>query len=185
MTHLTVKIISLCVALTLLGACAEREEKTRSLLNIRDSARNLDEFAIEKSNPLVIPDNVSKKTLPIPNPRARNRAEVSVDKILNNALQNNGARGVKSEAFLKQATRFGIDDNIRAELSREDRLFRENAYVSVVERVGNVAVYFRLYEEDTLDVNEELRRLRNLKVKTPNRGPAPTPRSRNTIILER
>ena len=71
------------------------------------------------------------------------------------------------------ATRFGTSANIRQALAEEDLEFRRNNRGLPLERLFNVNVYYKAYEELALDQHTELARFRRLGVRTPAAPPDP------------
>ena len=131
------------------GGVAACSSDNPSLLNIKQSiAEGPDEFAVLPSKPLTIA-----------------------------ALGGNPAvlsRGGGDGALLTYAGRYGVSPNIRAELAAADLEFRRENDGRLLERLFNVNVYFRAYEEQTLDQYAELERMRRAGIRTSSAPPDPS-----------
>ena len=72
----------------------------------------------------------------------------------------------KDDKLLEEtASRFGVIENIRDELSLEDRQFRSENRGLLLERLVSLNVYFKAYSSMTLDSIKESERLSKLGVK--------------------
>ena len=92
------------------------------------------------------------------------------------ALGGNAAvlsRASNDGALLAHTRRFGVDPNIRSDLAAADLEFRRANDGRLLERLFNVNVYFRAYEEMSLDQYRELERLRRSGVRTSAVPPNP------------
>lgn len=156
-----------------LSACGGSEDP--NLLNIsQPRSEGPDEFAVLPSKPLEIPENVT--ALPEPTPGGANRTDPTPEADAIAALGGNAAvlsRGSSDGALLAHSRRFGVDPNIRAELAAADLEFRRRNDGRLLERLFNVNVYFRAYEEMSLDQYRELARLRRAGVRTSAVPPDP------------
>ena len=155
-----------------LAACAGGDP---GLMNIgRDSAGGPDEFGIIPTKPLEVPEDLS--ALPVPTPGGRNLTDPTPETDVAAALGGDIgalARGTADGPFLAHATRRGVDGNIRVELAAADLEFRRDNQGRVLERLFDVNVYFRAYEEMALDQHAELARLRRLGIRTSAAPPDP------------
>ena len=84
------------------------------------------------------------------------------------------SRGGGDGALLTYAGRYGVSPNIRAELAAADLEFRRENDGRLLERLFNVNVYFRAYEEQTLDQYAELERMRRAGIRTSSAPPDPS-----------
>lgn len=155
-----------------LAACAGGEP---GLMNIgRDRAGGPDEFGIIPTKPLEMPEDLA--ALPDPTPGRANLTDPTPESDVAAALGGDIgalARGSSDGAFLDHATRHGVDGSIRADLAAADLEFRRDNQGRVLERLFDVNVYFRAYEEMALDQYAELARLRSLGIRTSAAPPAP------------
>ncbi|MYA87981.1 MAG: DUF3035 domain-containing protein [Boseongicola sp. SB0662_bin_57] len=165
------RLLLLCLIPTL-AACADGNP---GLMNIgRESARGPDEFGIIPARPLEVPEDLA--ALPMPTPGGANLADPTPERDVAAALGGDIgalARGSTDGAFLAHATRHGVDSNIRVELAAADLAFRRDNQGRVMERLFDVNVYFRAYEEMALDQYAELARLRRLGIRTSAAPPDP------------
>ena len=157
-----------------LASCAGSGEP--NLLNINQPrAEGPDEFAVLPSKPLETPPDLA--ALPAPTPGGRNLSDPTpqTDAVL--ALGGNPAaltRRASDGALIAHAGRFGVDQNIRAELAAADLEYRRNNDGRLLERLFNVNVYFRAYEPLSLDQYAELERLRRAGMRTSAVPPDPS-----------
>ncbi|MDE0522171.1 MAG: DUF3035 domain-containing protein [Boseongicola sp.] len=165
------RLLLACLVPTL-AACAGGDP---GLMNIgRDRAGGPDEFGIIPTKPLEVPEDIA--TLPVPTPGGANLTDPTPESDVAAALGGDIgalARGSTDGAFLAHATRHGVDSNIRVELAAADLEFRSDNQGRVLERLFDVNVYFRAYEEMALDQYAELARLRRLGIRTSAAPPKP------------
>jgi hypothetical protein len=156
-----------------LAACGGSENP--NLLNIsQPRGEGPDEFAVLPTKPLEIPENLA--ALPEPTPGGSNRTDPTPEADAIAALGGNAAvlsRASGDGALLAYSRRFGVDPNIRAQLAAADLEFRRRNDGRLLERLFNVNVYFRAYEEMSLDQHRELRRLRRAGIRTSAAPPDP------------
>ncbi len=161
-------------AFTALAACGGSNEDP-NLLNIsQPRAEGPDEFAVLPTKPLELPENVA--SLPEPTPGGTNRVDPTPEADAIAALGGNAAvlsRASGDGALVAYARRFGSDPNIRPQLAAADLEFRRRNDGRLLERLFNVNVYFRAYEEMSLDQHRELERLRRSGVRTAAAPPDP------------
>ncbi|PQO23803.1 DUF3035 domain-containing protein [Rhodobacteraceae bacterium WD3A24] len=154
-----------------LAACSGPE--TPRLMNASSATSGPDEFGIVPNRPLEMPQDMA--TLPAPDPGGTNRTDPSpqADAVaaLGGAPQAGSAAG--DRPILEYATRFGVVPNIRERLAAEDLAFRRENDGRLLERVFNVNVYYRAYEQMSLDQQAELARWRARGVTTPAAPPDP------------
>ena len=159
---------------TTLAACGGGSEDP-NLLNIsQPRAEGPDEFAVLPTKPLEMPEDVA--ALPEPTPGGTNRTDPTPEADAIAALGGNAAvlsRASGDGALVAYARRFGSDPNIRPQLAEADLEFRRRNDGRLLERLFNVNVYFRAYEEMSLDQHRELARLRRAGIRTPAVPPDP------------
>ena len=159
--------------LVVLSACGGSEEP--NLLNIsQPRSEGPDEFGVLPTKPLTIPENLA--ALPDPTPGGPNRTDPTPEADAIAALGGNAAtltRGSSDGALITHARRFGVDPDIRADLAAADLEFRRQNDGRLLERLFNVNVYFRAYEEMSLDQYRELERLRRAGIRTSAVPPDP------------
>ena len=163
-------IIAILV-LTALTACGGGE----GLRNLEAGGDGPDEFAVNPSAPLDIPDDLS--TLPAPAPGGGNRTDPDPRAEAVAALGGNpgatvaGGIPAGDTALVSYATRNGVAPDIRATLAAEDRALRDRQ-----SRFGGLFArgdrYFRAYSGQALDAYAELARFRDAGVAVPSAPPA-------------
>lgn len=157
-----------------LAACGGSDDP--NLLNIsQPRGEGPDEFAVLPTKPLELPENLA--ALPDPTPGGANRTDPTPQADAIAALGGNPAvlsRASGDGALIAYSRRFGVDPDIRAELAAADLEFRRQNDGRLLERLFNVNVYFRAYEEMSLDQYRELERLRRAGVRTSAAPPEPT-----------
>ncbi len=161
--------LALLAAALLLAACGGGDRPPQ-LMNIRSATDGPDEFAILPPKPLEAPEDLT--VLPEPTPGGANRSDPTPvdDAIL--ALGGDPAGGVRGDAgLLNHARRFGVTENIRGVLASEDLEWRRDNKGRILERLLNVNVYFRAYEDQSLDQQAELRRWRRAGIRTVSAPP--------------
>lgn len=167
------RAILILAVTTTLAACGASDEP--NLLNIsQPRAQGPDEFAVLPTKPLEIPQNLA--ALPEPTPGGANRTDPTPEADVIAALGGNAAvltRGAPDGALIAHSRRFGSDPNIRADLAAADLEFRRRNDGRLLERLFNVNVYFRAYEEQSLDQYRELERLRRAGIRTSAVPPDP------------
>jgi hypothetical protein len=164
----------LLAAAVMLSACAG--DRDPSLLNIAASNRTPDEFAILPTRPLETPPDYA--ALPPPTPDGANRVDPQPRADAVAALGGNPdvlTRGAAAAdaALLSHAARNGVTPGIRTTLAAEDLEFRRRNDGRILERLFNVNVYFRAYEEESLDQHREVLRWRRAGARTPSAPPDP------------
>lgn len=156
------------LALTLVAACGDTD---RPLHDLRSAGGGPDEFAVIPLAPLEIPQELS---LPTPTPGGTNRTDPSpnADAIaaLGGAASAQVAGGIPANdaALVAQATRYGVEPTIRAELAAMDTARLDRARRSNVFNPLGRDRYFPAYANQALDASAELDRLRGLGVAVPN-----------------
>lgn len=164
--------LTAAVALILAG-CGGSDDP--SLLNLTQSrGEGPDEFAILPTKPLEIPENVA--SLPDPTPGGSNRTDPTPEADVALALGGNTAvlaRSAGDGALMSHVSRYGVSPDIRQSLAAADLEFRRRNDGRLLERLFNVNVYYRAYEDLSLDQYAELERLRRAGVRTPAVPPDP------------
>ncbi|MEM9717020.1 MAG: DUF3035 domain-containing protein [Pseudomonadota bacterium] len=162
------RIILGLVLIGLVAGCAGREEP-RQLMNIRSEGSGPDEFSVVPNEPLEIPDNIASAELPTPG--GDSRVVRSPDELVVTAFGGRATSGVNDQATLNAVSRFGVTDDIRGVLAAEDEQFRTDKFARPLERLVRVNVYFKFYEDQSLNSYDELNRMRRLGVRTPTAPP--------------
>ena len=158
---------------SVLAACGAEEDP--QLLNVRQPrGEGPDEFSVLPVKPLEMPENLAE--LPPPTPGGANRTDPTPEADLARALGGNAevlTRSGQDGALVAHASRFGRDPNIRATLAAADLQYRRENDGLFLERLFNVNVYFKAYEEQSLDQYAELARLRRAGIRTSSPPPDP------------
>ncbi len=133
------------------------------------------EFSVVPTEQLEVPESIPQQVseLPRPVPGATNRVDVSPVADVTSALggtvgsqEDNEVPG-GDQHFVRAVARLGMDENIRRELLAADRVRRSAFRARPLEIVLGTSIYYRIYEDVTLDAYVELARLRNAGVNTP------------------
>jgi hypothetical protein len=168
--------VASAAVLALAGCASDREPV---LMNVRAAGNGPDEFAILPPKPLELPENLAE--LPTPAPGTANRTDPTPKEDAVAALGGNlrAAGGIPAGdgALVNYAGRKGLTADIRTTLATEDLQFRRDNDGRLLERIFNVNVYFRAYEDQSLDQHAELARWRRLGARTPS---APPPQAGET-----
>lgn len=167
-----------CISALLLSACSIRggSEKVLSPKS-GGKLQPTDEFSASPTNPIELPD--SPASLPSPSKSRPDRAQKDAVGQALTALGGNrggsGSNGIPAadREFVAYAARLGSDRNIRLVLAAEDEEFRRGRHGKLLERWFNVPLYFKAYEEMTLDEYAELERLRRSNIRSPSAPPPP------------
>lgn len=168
----TARIGAGLAALLLVSACGGGDEP--KLMNLRSETRSPDEFAILPSKPLELPTDYA--ALPTPTPGGANRTDPNPEADAVAALGGNPGAVARAAtgpdaAILAQASRYGLQRDIRGQLAAEDLDHRRQNDGRLLERLANVNVYFRAYEDQALDQHAELARWRRAGVRTVSAPP--------------
>ncbi|WP_435256797.1 DUF3035 domain-containing protein [Thioclava sp. FR2] len=154
---------------TMLSACGGGD-KVPNLMNIRSTTAGPDEFGILPPKPLELPKDL--QALPEPTPNGTNLTDPTPEADAIVALGGKPGRGAGLDAgIVGHATRFGVNGNIRETLAAEDLEWRRDNDGRILERIFNVNVYYRAYENMSLDQHAELFRWRKKGVRTPSAPP--------------
>lgn len=161
-------ILAMTIA-AMLAACGGGD-KPPQLMNLRSSTAGPDEFGILPPKPLEMPKDLA--ALPEPDLNGVNRTDPTPEADAIVALGGNPTRGAGLDAgILNHASRFGVNGNIRQILASEDLQWRRDNNGRILERLFNVNVYYRAYENMSLDQHAELFRWRKRGVYTPSAPP--------------
>lgn len=157
-----------------LAACGGGSDEP-NLLNVKQPRGDgPDEFSVLPTKPLQMPEDVA--ALPEPTPGGGNLTDPTPEADVALALGGNTevlARRSNDGALLAYTGRHGVDPQIRPQLAAADLEFRRDNDGRLLERIFNVNVYFRAYEEMELDQYAELERLRRAGVRTSAVPPDP------------
>ncbi|PUB17595.1 DUF3035 domain-containing protein [Yoonia sediminilitoris] len=160
-------IILSALAIVTMTACANTD---RNLRDLRASGGGPDEFAVIPQRPLLVPDT---NLLPEPTPGGTNLADPTPNADAIAALggsqtaQFTGGVPARDTALVTQASRYGVDADIRSELAAADAAFRKGrSRLNIFNPLGRDR-YFPAYARQALDAFAELARLRSLGVNTP------------------
>jgi hypothetical protein len=163
------KLLLSFVLVTMVSACGS-DRGLRSL----SSGQGPDEFRVEPTRPLELPDS---SALPTPTPGGVNITDATpnADTIValggNPAAQSRGGVPSSDSALVARAGRYGVSSTIRTDLAQEDEAFRRRKARGGVFNLFGRDRYFRAYARQALDAYTELQRFRNLGVRTPTAPP--------------
>ncbi len=155
------------LALVLVAACGNPD---RPLRDLEAAGGGPDEFAVIPQEPLEIPDQPS--LLP-PTPGGENRADPTPNADAIRALGGSpsaqivGGIPAGDSALVAQASRYGVEPTIRAELAAADEARLERARRTNVFNPLGRDRYFPTYAGQALDAFAELERLRALGIAVP------------------
>lgn len=160
---MTLRLLAMvCGTAAILAGCSRDDPR---LLNLSSQGPGPDEFSVLPTQPLEIPEDLA--ALPEPIPGGPNRVDPDPEAAAIAALGGNIDRAASGAGILGYATRFGIEDGIRATLAAEDLAFRQRNDGRVLERLFSVTVYFEAYQSQSLDQYAELLRMRAAGIRTP------------------
>jgi hypothetical protein len=161
-------LLGMC-AMVLAGCSRDRDP---DLMTFKASQDGPDEFSILPTKPLETPEDFA--SLPTPTPGGSNLVDPTPDADAIVALGGRPEllnRPSGDGALVSYAARFGVAPDIRASLAAADLEYRRNNKGRLLERLFNVNVYFRAYEEQHLDQHRELERFRAAGIATPAAPP--------------
>jgi hypothetical protein len=151
--------------LCVITSCSESDP---NLFSLKNSGSGPDEFALVTLREIQMPADFSilpKPTMGGANLTDQNPRE-DVILALGGSLTAKTDLTQKDDKLLEEtASRFGVIENIRDELSLEDRQFRSENRGLLLERLVSLNVYFKAYSSMTLDSIKESERLSKLGVK--------------------
>ena len=158
-------------ALLLLAACGG--DKVPQLMNIRSTTNGPDEFSILPPKALEMPEDLAALPEPtlggsnLTDPQPLDDAIVA----LGGSPNKSGTIPAADSALYAAAARKGASAGIRETLAAEDLEWRRANNGRLLERIANVNVYFRAYQDMSLDQQGELWRWRQAGVRTPSAPP--------------
>jgi len=156
-----------CAAI--LAGCAAGD-KPPQLMNIRSTTAGPDEFGILPPKALEMPTDLAQ--LPEPTLGGTNRTDPTPEADAIIALGGRPGAGAGLDAGLvSHVSRYGVAAGIRQTVASEDLQWRRDNKGRVLERLFNVNVYYRAYEDQSLDQHAELWRWRQRGVRTPSAPP--------------
>ena len=156
-----------CAAI--LAGCGDRDGQPE-LMNIRSTTAGPDEFGILPPKPLSMPEDLSQ--LPEPTPGGSNLTDPTPEADAIVALGGRPDAGAGLDAGLvNHVSRFGVAPAIRQTTASEDLEVRRDNNGRILERLFNVNVYYRAYDDQSLDQHAELGRWRARGVRTPSAPP--------------
>lgn len=163
------RVILAVTCAALLAGCGNGDKQPQ-LMNVRSTSAGPDEFGILPPKPLEMPKDLAQ--LPEPTPGGSNLTDPTpeADAIL--ALGGRPDAGAGLDAgLINHVSRYGVASGIRGTVAAEDLEWRRDNNGRVLERLFNVNVYYRAYEDQSLDQHAELWRWRQRGVKTPSAPP--------------
>lgn len=169
------KIILALTCAGMLAGCGTDSGLGRLMASTSSSKQGPDEFSVLPTKPLQVPPNYTD--LPEPQLGARNLVDPLPEHDAVAALGGSPDRldsdrvGAGEGALLTAAQRNGTAGNIRTVLAEEDEDFRRENKPRLLERLFGTDVYFRRYEEQSLEARREAERLRRAGVRTPSVSP--------------
>lgn len=159
------------IAMLTLAACGDDEPR---LMNLRATTDGPDEFGILPPKALQMPNDLT--ALPEPTLGGANLTdptpEADAVAALGGRLREGTGVPAGDGALVNHASRYGRTAAIREELAAYDLQFRRDNKGRILERIFNVNVYFKAYEEQSLDQQAELARWRKRGVRTVSAPPA-------------
>lgn len=165
--------IAALLSAAVLAGCSDKDPE---LMNFAASRTGPDEFLVNPAKPLEKP--TATAALPAPTPGGQNRADATPfeDAVvaLGGSASSLNRDGVPSSdnGLLAYTSRRGRDAGIRQTLAAEDLEFRRDNNGRLIERLANVNVYYRSYEDFSLDQQAEIERFRNAGIRTSSAPPA-------------
>lgn len=155
------------LALILVAACGNTD---RPLRDLQSAGGGPDPFAVIPVGALEIP---ASRDLPTPTPGGTNRTDPTPNADAIAALGGSAAAQVaggipaSDAALVAQASRYGVDPNIRSVLAVADNARLERARRSNIFNPLGRDRYFPAYAGQALDAFAELERLRALGIRVP------------------
>jgi hypothetical protein len=170
------RFLAIAAAMVLTLAACGNSDGVPSLMNIRSTTAGPDEFGIIPPKPLEMPQDLA--ALPDPTPGGANRTDrdpqaEAVAALGGNLGQRDGVNAAHSGLYA-YAARYGVASGIRETLATEDLDYRRSNDGRLLERLFNVNVYYKAYEDQSLDQQAELWRWRRAGAKTPSAPPPQT-----------
>lgn len=165
------RILIIALLPLVLAACANK-----GLRDLRTTSDGPDEFMIQPTSPLEAPASYS--TLPPPTPGQNNLVDRSalnegIEAFNGSVAAANAPIPAADGALVQQASRLGVDPDIRADLAERDAAFRKRKQRFTQFRIVPVDRYNQAYRREALDPNAEARRWRRAGARTPSFPPQP------------
>lgn len=162
-------ILALIIATVVLSACANR-----GLRDLRTTSSGPDEFIVEPSAELELPDNLD--ALPQPTPGGTNRTDnnplaEAVVSLGGRPSDANGPIPASDGALVTAASRYGVTPNIREALATEDAEFRRKQARFTQYRLFSEDLYNQAYRRQALDPRQTADAWRRAGVSTPSYPP--------------
>ncbi len=145
------------------------------LHNIRAGQSSPDEFAIVPTRALSMPGDLN--VLPPPTPGGSNITDPNPAGDAVAALGGNPAQlsaqgvGAADGALINYASRLGVEAGVRQILAQEDLDWRSRNSRRLLETVARTDVYYRAYQNMTLDSSAENERWRRAGAQVPSAPP--------------
>ncbi|MCR9087919.1 MAG: DUF3035 domain-containing protein [Rhodobacteraceae bacterium] len=164
----------LAIAAVAITACGPRNP---DLLTFRRSGEGPDEFTVAPSKPLADPPAAGAlppPTLGVGINRADATPEADAIVALGGRQNATTLDGIPTSdaALIRHAGRNGQSTGIRQTLAQEDIEFRRRNDGLILERLANSNLYFDAYEQQSLNQQREIDRLRQRGIQTPGAPPA-------------
>jgi len=165
------RAIALTMTMLLLAACSSDPQ----LMNLSTGRSGPDEFAILPTKPLSMPPDLN--ALPSPTPGGSNITDPTPEADAVAALGGNPGQlsaqgiGAADAALVAYASRLGSDPGIRARTAQEDLAWRSSHSRRALEVVARTDVYYRAYDDMTLDSWSELKRWQPTGARVPAAPP--------------
>ncbi|NNU79580.1 DUF3035 domain-containing protein [Halovulum dunhuangense] len=155
--------VAALIAVAVLAGCGGGAGDDRTLIDRIASSSNVapNEFAVLPQKPLVLPDDLT--ALPEPVPGATSRADLTPNADALRALSGQDGRAApigSDNALLATVGAGQARPDIRAVLAAEDAAYREDNRGLPLDRLLGRVTERDIYEDELLDPEAELRRLR-------------------------
>ncbi len=154
-----------------LAACANK-----GLRDLRNPSDGPDEFALQPAKPLEAPASYSDLPPPTPgqaNLTDRSALDEGLQAVNGSVAAANAPIPAADGALVQQASRLGVDPNIREDLAEKDARFRKRQARFTQIRIVPVDRYNQAYRRQALNPNTEARRWRRAGARTPSSPPNP------------
>ncbi|SCZ66658.1 Beta-barrel assembly machine subunit BamF [Epibacterium ulvae] len=163
--------IALMMTMAILAACGQS-----GLRELTSDGEGPDEFLILPTKPLEQPANLTE--LPKPTPGAANLSDATPKAEAIAALGGNAAAldaanvPARDGALVLAAGRFGVEENVRADLAQADADFRRRENRTARFKLFRVDRYSEAYRRQALNPNRQNRIFRRAGIETPAAPPA-------------
>jgi len=164
-------LLALMGAALLLSACSSGDPH---LMNLRTTGTGPDEFAVEPSKPLSMPQDLT--ALPTPTPGGSNLTDVhpvadAITALGGKPSSPTAPLRAADRTLVNYADRYGVAPGIRETLATEDLDWRKSHGPRFTDWLFGMNVYFKAYEAFSLDPYQELAIWRAKGVATPSAPP--------------